>query len=255
MPTTTSSLFRSRRERFHWTVATVLVVVTWATLYWARPLAEWFRDRGWITELMYLIFAASALAVLAAVLRLRPGWKEMAVLGVFGLIYFFQIRRVMGQPEEALHFVQYGAVGGFFYAALSERARHTGKWGAFRPALYALWGAFRPTLHASRDAFRPALYALWRAFRRALYALWGAFRPAFYAFLLTTAAGWIDEGIQYFLPNRYYDLRDVGFNATAGFLAIAAVGCLRWVRGTVDEAPGGAVESLESAEADRVAAD
>lgn len=43
------------------------------------------------------------------------------------------------------------------------------------------------------------------------------------AVVLTTAAGWLDEGIQALLPNRYYDLRDVGFNAAAGALAVAAV--------------------------------
>jgi VanZ family protein len=43
------------------------------------------------------------------------------------------------------------------------------------------------------------------------------------AIVTTTAAGWLDEGIQYLLPNRYYDLRDVAFNAIAGALAIAAV--------------------------------
>ncbi|MCC6806281.1 MAG: VanZ family protein [Deltaproteobacteria bacterium] len=38
----------------------------------------------------------------------------------------------------------------------------------------------------------------------------------------TAAVGWLDEGIQALLPTRYYDLRDVGFNALAGALACAA---------------------------------
>jgi hypothetical protein len=37
------------------------------------------------------------------------------------------------------------------------------------------------------------------------------------------AAGWIDEGIQALLPTRYYDLRDVAFNAAAGLMALAAI--------------------------------
>jgi hypothetical protein len=36
------------------------------------------------------------------------------------------------------------------------------------------------------------------------------------------AAGWIDELIQGLLPTRYYDLRDVAFNAAAGLLALLA---------------------------------
>ena len=38
-----------------------------------------------------------------------------------------------------------------------------------------------------------------------------------------TAAGWIDELIQGVLPSRYYDLRDVAFNAAAGLMALGAI--------------------------------
>lgn len=41
--------------------------------------------------------------------------------------------------------------------------------------------------------------------------------------LFVLAAGWIDEGIQGLLPSRYYDLRDVAFNAAAGVLALLAL--------------------------------
>lgn len=41
--------------------------------------------------------------------------------------------------------------------------------------------------------------------------------------LFVAAAGWIDEGIQALLPSRYYDLRDVAFNATAGLMALTAI--------------------------------
>lgn len=50
------------------------------------------------------------------------------------------------------------------------------------------------------------------------------------AALFTAAAGWGDEGIQALLPTRYYDLRDVGFNALAGVIALAALALLRAVR-------------------------
>lgn len=44
-------------------------------------------------------------------------------------------------------------------------------------------------------------------------------RTVVLATLLVGAAGWLDEGIQGLLPNRVYDLRDVGLNAGAGALA------------------------------------
>ena len=41
--------------------------------------------------------------------------------------------------------------------------------------------------------------------------------------LFVTATGWIDEGIQGWLPSRYYDPRDVAFNAAAGLMALIAI--------------------------------
>jgi len=54
--------------------------------------------------------------------------------------------------------------------------------------------------------------------------------PAVIAVIMTGLLGWLDEGIQWILPNRVYDLRDVGFNALAGLMAITASATLRWVR-------------------------
>ncbi|MCK5438817.1 MAG: hypothetical protein KAI97_02685 [Gemmatimonadetes bacterium] len=39
---------------------------------------------------------------------------------------------------------------------------------------------------------------------------------------MTALLSWLDEGIQALLPSRVYDLRDVGVNALAGLMAIAA---------------------------------
>lgn len=45
--------------------------------------------------------------------------------------------------------------------------------------------------------------------------------PCFvYAFILTLGLGWIDEGIQYVLPNRYYQIQDVVLNGISGALAL-----------------------------------
>jgi VanZ family protein len=51
-------------------------------------------------------------------------------------------------------------------------------------------------------------------------------RAAVAALGATVAAGWLDEGIQALLPNRYYDIRDVGFNTLAGALALAVEAAL-----------------------------
>ncbi len=56
---------------------------------------------------------------------------------------------------------------------------------------------------------------------------WKTWQRFCFAAVFTLAAGWLDEGIQALLPNRYYDLRDVGFNALAGVMALSVFVSLR----------------------------
>ncbi|MFQ5691502.1 MAG: VanZ family protein [Nitrospinota bacterium] len=44
---------------------------------------------------------------------------------------------------------------------------------------------------------------------------------------LTAAVGLLDEGIQYWLPNRFWDIRDVGFNVLAGLLGLVVTELLQ----------------------------
>lgn len=53
------------------------------------------------------------------------------------------------------------------------------------------------------------------------YAVWP--RRYVWCAIFVAAAGWIDEIIQGLLPSRYYDLRDVAFNAAAGLLALGVI--------------------------------
>ena len=54
--------------------------------------------------------------------------------------------------------------------------------------------------------------------------------PALLALVATALLGWLDEGIQSLLPNRVYDIVDVGFNALAALMVITARLALTWVR-------------------------
>jgi hypothetical protein len=54
--------------------------------------------------------------------------------------------------------------------------------------------------------------------------------PAVFAIVVSALLGWLDEGVQAFLPNRVYDIRDVGVNALAGFMAIVASVVIAWAR-------------------------
>ena len=49
----------------------------------------------------------------------------------------------------------------------------------------------------------------------------GGWRRGIAAAALAGGAGWLDEGVQYFLPDRVYDLWDVLLNAVSGVAGVA----------------------------------
>ena len=54
--------------------------------------------------------------------------------------------------------------------------------------------------------------------------------PGLLALVVTAVLGWVDEGIQWVLPDRVYDIRDVGFNALAALGGVLGTVALRWAR-------------------------
>lgn len=54
--------------------------------------------------------------------------------------------------------------------------------------------------------------------------------PALIALVATASIGALDELIQLLLPNRVFDVRDIGFNALAGMMAIGAALALNAAR-------------------------
>jgi VanZ family protein len=179
----------SRKERLCWLVAAGWMGATYATLSVARTLTDFLRDRHLLTGSIGLLGLALVAALANNLRKFPPGPREVAVL-VLAALVIASFLPVLTGPEEALHFVQYGFLGGVVLAALKERRGNGGT---------LLW-------------------------------LGRSWRPAPWAVLLTVAAGWADEGIQAVLPNRYYDLRDVAFNGVAGLLVVVVAEGRVWAR-------------------------
>jgi len=192
-------LFRTRRERDLWLAVVGVLLLIYSTLSLVRPFTEWLRDQGGLIPALILLFGGVVGWGLRGLWRRRPGRLESLTLVGIGVAYgllFFALKT----PEEAMHFVEYGVVAVLTYEALAER---------------------------NRDRLREALEGELGVEGR---SAWPVRWPALGALLVTGAAGWLDEGIQHLLPSRYYDLRDVFFNAAAGFLAVAAVAGREWAR-------------------------
>jgi hypothetical protein len=207
----------------------------YASLYWMPPLVNFLRDRNLLRLTVGLAFVAAAAAVAIRVRRRRPGWREALTVGAFVPLYAVLLAR-MERAEEAFHFLEYGAVAALAYGALEERRRaaletvdlRRAAPAAARPgAAPSAKGASDSPAAAAPPSDSPA----------------GRLRPlapALAAVLATTAAGWLDEGIQAVLPNRYYDHRDVVFNGAAAAAAVAALAARGWARRR-DRAAGGCV--------------
>ena len=150
----------------------------YASIPLARTIQEYIRDLGakavflWIT---YLAFGLATIAVIRAVRRkqisLSP-WQALILLLILGAFSWltWSLRK---NPEEALHFVQYGVLSLLIFRAL---LRHISDW---------------------------SIYIL--------------------AAMLGTFFGILDEIIQWLIPDRYFDYRDIGINALAVWLVQAAL--------------------------------
>lgn len=183
--------FGSAVERRWWIAVAATLGAVYGSLSWLQVALDALRERNLLRK---SIFAAAALVVAGVVgwlLRRRAGWREWATLALCALAYVLVASR-FEVIQERIHLLQYGLIALLVLGALEARASR----GAARFA-----GAVAT---APRDAAR--------------------------AVVLTAAAGWLDEGIQGILPNRHYDLRDVGLNALAGAMAVGTLAGLRWAR-------------------------
>ena len=132
-------VFRSRRERRLWLWSGALLAVIYASLYSVRPLAEWLRERNLLRGTILLLFLVVAALILRWFLARAPGWREVAVLALFGVLYLVVLWPVR-MPEERVHLLQYGLIAGLVYAAVLERQLPGGamRWSPGRAAVAVL---------------------------------------------------------------------------------------------------------------------
>jgi hypothetical protein len=184
-------------ERRWWVAVAATLGATYASLSWLQVALDALRERNLLRNSIVAAAALATAGVVGWLVRRRAGWREWLMLALCAVVYAVVATR-FEVIQERIHLLQYGFVALLFLGALEARASD---------------GA---------AAFGDATATTPRA--------------AAGAVLLTAAAGWIDEGIQGVLPNRHYDLSDVGLNALAGAMAVGALAGLRWARAAAEEA-------------------
>ena len=131
----TLSLFTSSRERKLWYWAGVAWAVIFASIWLAGTIAEFLRDRGLISNAIWLVLFLVALAVLINGIRSRTSGFEFIIwIGLFAVYLMVMLRMTL--PEERSHLIEYSVLALFIFEALRERAAN--KPGLKYPALWAI---------------------------------------------------------------------------------------------------------------------
>lgn len=117
------SFFSSRRERRLWLMSAAVVVAIYSTLGLAGSLAGVLRElrlldvSTWVLLAMFLVGAT----ILTRGLNVRPGGIEIAVMLGVAAVYLLLFLRSTASPAERTHLMEYGVLGVFIHAALTER--------------------------------------------------------------------------------------------------------------------------------------
>jgi len=156
-----------------WILAAVFALAIFLFVPTARAI-QFFVSKRWGrtmfgTAVVFAVVAALALALYYLIFdrKIRKASNYIWLAAVAGLYLFFTYQ-LRANPEESIHFIEYGLLGVSLYIALS---------------------------FSTRD--------------RTIY---------FAAFFIGCLVGFFDEFLQWLMPQRYIDIRDVGINALASGL-------------------------------------
>ncbi|MCD4779083.1 MAG: VanZ family protein [Candidatus Omnitrophica bacterium] len=157
-----------------WVLVLAWVSAIYGTLYRARPICEFLRSATPLGLIINVTLLSAAGFIVFFFYKKKAFANPLKivlfllVLTVYALSCYF-----LKQPEERLHFIEYGLLTLFCFNALR--------------------------FHFSS---------------KGLYVL---------SWTLVTIFGYGDEVIQYYLPNRYFQWKDVGLNSLSAMLAVALI--------------------------------
>ncbi|MCW8985120.1 MAG: VanZ family protein [Thermoanaerobaculales bacterium] len=150
--------------------AALWIGLIYATIPFVRGMREAFAARWPVELIAYAVIAVVLSAAVAAVVilrRRRPqiGLADLLWLVIVAAVVVVWTRRLMGQPEEAVHFLEYGVLGILLYRVFDARVPD-------------------PTVYVAVT-------------------------------LTGLLVGTVDEFIQWLVPGRFWDLRDIILNGGA----------------------------------------
>ena len=167
------------------TLTLAYLLCIYATLGIARPIAEYLRSTGILLPTIICLFGGCL--PLALFWRYRKISRTQFLLRILLIITLLCCAFLISAlPEERLHFLTYGLAGWLIYWSLEATP------------------VFSSTPKKSELLHQVLIWLI----------------PC----LLVWIAGGVDELIQWWLPNRVFDIRDIVFNGTAGMVGVALFG-------------------------------
>ncbi|MBT8183821.1 MAG: VanZ family protein [Eudoraea sp.] len=147
------TLFKSKRERRLWYLTLAVLVAIYSTLGLGSILAGSLRERGLLSDSIWLGIFLVAATIVAHGLKLRPGKIELVIwLGIAAAYLFILIRMTI--PEERSHLIEYSILAVFIHEALKERKSKGGKV-SMPPLIAILATAFFGVIDESIQAVLP----------------------------------------------------------------------------------------------------
>lgn len=163
---------------WNWTAVVVWTAIIYATIPVARAIQYWVTDHWSRDAFSWFVYAFTAAALVTAALYLRKragtmSARQLVLLIALGVVFSAGTWLLRANPEEAMHFVQYGILSLLLYRAYKHR-------------------------YGDRGAYVCAA-------------------------LLGAMLGTFDEIIQWIVPRRFFDFRDLAINAASGLLVQGAL--------------------------------
>jgi hypothetical protein len=188
-----------------WTGVAVYTLLLYATLPFGRSLLNLVKGvLGFSFSLsMNLILAGIAVTLLASIRREKTESARKPVLIIIGIALMLSVSPI-AMPEERIHLIQYAGLG---YLVL-RAAQPIRRWGRHPSAHSPVSDPFLMGENRLVLLDRPDRWS--SAFRGGVGVALG--------FVFTVGVG--DEIIQWILPNRVFDLRDIFFNWVGGIAGI-----------------------------------
>ncbi len=115
-----STFLRSRSQRL-WAIIGILVILIYASNFFAVPFASWLRSEGLLSGLFIAAFLTTLFSLTALVRRAEVNRIEIGeILGIVAVFLFAIVR--INLVEERSHLIEYSVLGAFIFEAIFPQA-------------------------------------------------------------------------------------------------------------------------------------